>query len=200
MYNENQPMPWVGLIGAAGSGKDTVANILAHGWAYKRVAFADPVRMSLLNLDPLVPVPAYEGTLMRVSKLVGNLGWEDAKRRSPEIRALLQRLGTDVVRSMAPDLWVDQALATATDVDLGGQTPVFTDTRFQNEVDMIRNHGGIIIRVVRTGSINEAAGHVSEQLHTTVDADRIIYNNSTLPLLADNVHYAINTIMEDQHV
>lgn len=198
--NNDQPMPWVGLIGAAGSGKDTVANILASGWAYKRVAFADPVRQALLNLDPLVPVPTFEGTMVRVSALVNNLGWEDAKRRSPEIRTLLQRLGTDVVRSIAPNFWVNFATRVATDVVLCGQTPVFTDTRFQNEVDMIRANGGIIIRVVRDGLINEAAGHVSEQLWSTVDADLTIYNYDTLPILADNVHFAINTIMEDQYV
>lgn len=198
MYNENQPMPWVGLIGAAGSGKDTVANILAHGWAYKRVAFADPVRDALFKLDPLVFNS--NGTTQRVSDAVGSLGWEEAKRQNPDIRGLLQRLGTDVVRSMAPDLWVDQAETAAKDMGRWGQTPVFTDTRFQNEVDMIRHHGGIIIRVVRDGLINEAAGHVSEQLWSTVDADLTIHNYDTLPILAETVHHAINTLMEDQHV
>lgn len=185
--------PWIGLVGAAGAGKDTVAEILELRSGYKRVAFADPVRQALLELDPLI-----DGT-QRVSDAVTSTGWEAAKRNHPEIRTLLQRVGTDMIRTVSPHFWVTLALKEANEAISNGYIPVFTDTRFQNELDLIRINGGIIIKVERPEFDNVAAGHVSEELCATVHADYTINNDGDLETLYINTNAITNTILEDQY-
>lgn len=41
------PIKLVGLTGLAGSGKDTVANIMATHFGYRKLAFADPLYLEI---------------------------------------------------------------------------------------------------------------------------------------------------------
>lgn len=193
--------PWVGLIGAAGSGKDEVAQVLVRSFGYTRVAFADPVRQALLAVDPLIPthnhlerpewISPIPGTT-RLSTLLETMSYEEAKRKFPEVRALLQRMGTEAIRALDEDFWLKLAREAG---EAAPVAPVFTDTRFINEVLMVKSRG-IIIKVDRPGHTNTAAGHVSEEQWLGIKPDRTIINNATLQGLRFNTHFLMATILE----
>ena len=180
------PLPDIALTGAAGAGKDTVADILGFHFGYTRIAFADPVRACLLALDPKVTNDK------RVSDIVDRCGWEQAKRSYPEIRALLQRFGTDAIREIAPEFWIDCAFGAAM---LTVGPVVFTDTRFDNEVDAAREMGGYHIHVER--EVAPVVGHVSER-SITRKPDHIIWNIGTLLGLEAVVVDLVADIVDEQ--
>jgi hypothetical protein len=70
------------------------------------------------------------------------------------VRDLLQKLGTDALRNgLHPNVWVNALMADYKNDDETGQLPnwIITDVRFHNEAIAIKNQGGIIIRINRTG-------------------------------------------------
>jgi hypothetical protein len=184
------PAPLIGLIGRARAGKDTFADhlVMAHG--FTKASFAAPLKAAALRLDPLIPVlPAALGSqrpngifpqpiqlvVQRLSEVVRVHGWEEAKDKFPEVRAILQRLGTDAIRKIDDGFWVRQAVA-----GLDPDTPtVFTDVRFPNEADMLRSRGGVLIRIVRPGVMIAGSTHASETALDQYPVDMTVDNTGT---------------------
>lgn len=166
----------IGLSGYARSGKDTVADYLVGYHGFTKTSFADPMREALLRLDPNIDLDGYR---MHLSTALTALSWEEIKARSTEIRGLLQRLGTDVVRDMlGQDLWVEYAMSR-----LDADTPVvFADVRFVNEANAIKLHGGQVWRINRTGT-GAVNGHPSETALDGYDFDKVIDNGGDLTQL-----------------
>ena len=143
----------IGLCGYAQSGKDTAAAHLVESLGWARVAFADPLREMLYALNPALD----EWT--NVQSLVDKVGWEFAKK-DPEVRRLLQALGTEAGRKVLGDeIWVDVAAKKIR--KMLPANVVLTDVRFENEAQMILGMYGQIIRVERPG-VGAVNGHVSE--------------------------------------
>jgi hypothetical protein len=157
----------IGLSGYARSGKDTVAEILGqHG--FERRAFADTLRNMLYALNP------YIGPF-RTQEVVDSMGWEAAKVHYPELRVLLQRLGTEAGRDILGDnIWVDTTLSK-----LGVGDFVLTDCRFQNEANAVKAAGGQVWRVVRPGC-GPVNGHISEIAMDDYPHDAYIHNDGDL--------------------
>ena len=178
--------PIIGLSGYARTGKDTVAEILV-GHGYRRVAFADKIREALLLLNPSVDAHDALGRRATVAQVVSLIGWETAKDSVPEIRGLLQRLGSDMAHPMfGKDCWVRLGLAA-----VDGPT-VFTDCRFPLEADAIRERGGQMWRVIRPG-YGPVNGHVSEiALDGYLRWDRMLVNDRGLDELAAAVRHALD--------
>lgn len=157
----------VGIAGYARAGKDTAAQGLVDiGWT--KAAFADPLKRALEILDPIVDVD-YDGIGVSTDRLSDDLtlvgGWDVAKAVNPEIRRLLQVFGTEVGRNLfGEDFWVKQAL------DGAYPYTVFSDVRFKNEADAIREAGGIVIWVERPG-VGPLNDHASEN-----DLDRYLFD------------------------
>lgn len=170
----------VGLTGYAGSGKDcAAAGLVAAGWT--RQAFADPVRSMALAIDPLVVWPLFSPDPVRLSLLVAKRGWPVAKQ-APEVRRLLQTIGTDGVRAhLGADAWV-QAFDLARDRRSDTVAP---DVRFPNEALHIRRMGGIVIRIDRPG-VGPVNGHVSEAVDG-LEVDATVVNDGTVEQLQARV-------------
>lgn len=148
----------LGLTGMAGSGKDTVADALVQYHGYARLAFADPLRAMALSLNPIV---SCNSAIHRLSDAVEVYGWDVAKREYPEVRAILQRVGTDMVRNHVSDtFWVDKAMDTILTAG-EDQKWVVTDCRFPNEAEVI-NQAGWVILVERPGLEPLPGAHASE--------------------------------------
>jgi hypothetical protein len=170
----------VGLSGFAGSGKDSVAAVLVGNWGFARVAFADAVRDVLYAVDPVINTRD-DFIPIRLSEVVDGYGWDIAKR-DPEVRRLLQRVGTEAGRDiLGQDIWVDVGMRKA-DKALGRYTAdprtrppppakgvVFTDVRFDNEAHRIREAGGVIV-YVRRPAVQPVNDHVSERLAAEMEA------------------------------
>lgn len=142
----------IGLAGYAGAGKDTAAQgLIAQGW--QRIAFADAVREAAAALDPLVSGNA------RLSEIVLQAGWEGAKQL-PEVRRLLQRLGTEAGRDIhGDDCWLRIAERK---VKAATAPVVITDVRFPNEAAFVLA-SGTLVWIERPG-VGPANDHTSEAL------------------------------------
>lgn len=177
-----------GMMGYAQSGKDTFASFLIeHG--FQRVAFADTLRDMLYALDPM----AAQFETERVRTVVNRVGWDRAKTEYPEIRSLLQRLGTEAGRdTLDPNLWV---LMGEQKIEAANGPVVVTDCRFPNETYMIRRRGGTLIWVDRPG-VGPANGHASEHSVSRADADIVIENKGTL----DDLRSAAEALCKPRYV
>lgn len=165
----------VGIAGYARAGKDTAAQGLVDiGWT--KAAFADPLKRALETLNPIVDVD-YDGIGVSADRLSDDLkywnGWDSLKTANAEVRRLLQVFGTEVGRNLfGEDFWVKQAL------DGAYPYTVFSDVRFKNEADAIREAGGIIIWIdnPEVGPLND---HASENSITGDDIDLVWSNDFT---------------------
>jgi hypothetical protein len=184
-------MTLIALTGYARAGKDTVGRILLEEWGSGlRVAFADVLREMAYALDPFV---TYESGWVRLAHLVDEVGWDRAKTSSPDVRRLLQRLGTEAGREvLGTDIWVDTAFERKVVPALGRGIPVvITDCRFPNEAEAVTNHGGEVWRIVRPGA-KPALGHVSDRALDDYPVTRTIHNLGDMTHLRSEVQRTVN--------
>ncbi|MFF4495522.1 hypothetical protein [Streptomyces sp. NPDC001546] len=173
----------IALMGRAGSGKDTVGRRLVRTWAYTRVAFADPLKDMALRVDPVVTYePAGFGPVpVRLSDVVNRWGWEEAKRRSPETRRTLQRMG-QAVRKQDPNYWVALAMDKVAVADAWNLPVVLTDVRHVNECEALKARGFTLVRVVRpqAPALGANGAHESETALDDYPADVTVSNMGTV--------------------
>jgi hypothetical protein len=202
----------VGLTGHAGAGKDTVAQMMVDRGAV-RVGLADPVKqgVTLLNPDVADLEDSIHGYVVCDSVqdlLIENgwdgvdvhdpglfLAWDVVKRRYPRTRALLQRFGTDVCRSLFGDgIWLELAGRRVAAAD--AQIVVVPDIRFDNEAAWVRDHGGVLIHVIRPG-VGPINGHASDALDWLRNVEVMgIVNSGTLDELRATVDDLVDAWLE----
>jgi hypothetical protein len=170
----------IGLSGYAQSGKDTVADYLVKQHGFTKVSFADPIRQALILLDPKVTIADMQG--VPLSTAVAGLGWENVKVDSPDVRGLMQRMGTEVGRQLfGENFWVNQAMAKAAEYP----RVVFADVRFENEAKSILEASGAVWRV-------SANGHISETSLDNYSFTKEVNNIGSLEDLYETVDYLIS--------
>jgi hypothetical protein len=150
----------IGLSGYARTGKDTVADILVKEHGFTKIGFSDPLYEMALRLDPLIETSFWlsDDGHLPLSKVVAQHGWETAKDEYPEVRRILQALGTDAGREvLGENVWVDALLRR---VEPEGRY-VIRDMRFPNEFYAVENEGGATVRIERPG-YGPTNGHISE--------------------------------------
>lgn len=180
------PTTLIALTGLAGSGKDTVADLLVEQRGFSKLAFADALRreiaaafvidtphlthretkehpISALALDRCLDVEF----VLHVSKCYpeqfsfANLDQAMAAPRSA--RQILQWWGTEYRRTQDPDYWTKQLLREIKSRMLCGNTRfVIPDCRFQNEADLVRSLTGSIWQISRPELVKPPCAHVSE--------------------------------------
>lgn len=168
----------VGLCGRAGSGKDTVAGLLAQHYHFGTYSMADPIRAGLaamldLNPDTLTDRVCKEQTLPWLGK-------------SP--RYLMQTLGTDWGRWMVcDDIWI-KLMRRKWESVRHSHTPrlVVPDIRFDDEAKAILDQGGTVWRVERE-DLPPVEDHVSEAGITRQLITGIIKNNDSLSQLETRI-------------
>ena len=136
----------IGLLGFAGSGKGTVADILVSK-GFKKESFADPVK------DAVAAIFGWERSLLegdtdesRKFRETTDEFWTSRFKYDVTPRYMLQLMGTEVGRdTFNRDIWI-HCLEKKADQN---KNTVIADVRFANECDFIRSKGGLIVRVVR---------------------------------------------------
>ena len=175
----------IGLAGWARSGKDTVADYLVETCGYTKMSFAAPMKEAMYRLNPRITVNEIANTALRVG--IDVYGWDGIKERSPDVRGLLQRFGTEVGREMfGDDFWVNAAIKDVPD----GAKAVFSDVRYPNEADAIRRLGGKVWRVLRPG-VGPANEHASEHALNDYKFDKVIDNSSSI----NGLHSQVETLL-----
>jgi hypothetical protein len=177
----------VGLHGFAQSGKDTIGEELVEKYGFERLSFADIIRDAVYILNPIVfhnPM----GETGRVRDLVDEYGWEWCKVQYPEIRRLLQVMGTEVGRDLIYEaIWIDGLRNKIRNGDY-----VITDVRFDNEAEMIRsNREGFLVKIVRDG-VGPVNSHKSDSGLPDHLFDLIIDNDGSLEEFLESVEKIIS--------
>lgn len=177
-------MKLIVISGHAGSGKDTVARML---------------RDQLHEMDEgenKVLITHYADVLKYICKAL--FGWDGKKDEKG--RALLQYVGTDVVRKQNPNFWVDFTADILSFFDDCWDYVIIPDTRFPNELSRLNERGFDVVhlRVERPGFSSsltkEQQSHPSETALDHIQPDYLIVNDVGL----DGLRLKIKTwIAED---
>ncbi|QIG58502.1 deoxynucleoside monophosphate kinase [Arthrobacter phage DrSierra] len=179
------PAPLIGLIGKKRTGKDTFADKLVRDHGYTRVALADPLRDALYRLNPIMGTfPLLDNGLTRVREwrlqdVVDTLGWEKAKDYCPEVRIMLQRFGTEAIRTIDDRFWIRAAFDKIDALRAEGKPVVVTDVRYPNEADAVRDATGYLVRIVRDLP-DDGDSHASEKAMDDYREHLRIANNGSI--------------------
>ena len=89
---------------------------------------------------------------------------------------MMQYFGTDVIRNTIRDtFWVDRFK-----YEYDNAPVVIADVRFQNEIDMIHELGGIVIKLERVYKDDVFSRHRSEAIDLLRNIDYVIFNNKSI--------------------
>lgn len=182
--------PLIGLTGYSGSGKDSVARLLAERFRVARLAFADELKrevaaawnvdVSLFHDAGLKEVRLHQLALVRCTHVeFAARHWHLAQLDALKPRTVMQAWG-DWVTSRDPLHYVRAVDAQLREVaGTEPQAVIVTDVRLHREYEWLRTNGGVLWRVLRPGQ-RQPSGHSTEwqQRHWHVDAE-IVNDGST---------------------
>ena len=100
-------------------------------------------------------------------------------------REFMQYFGTDIMRKMYPNIWVDNTIKKI--LSEGSELAVIPDVRFPNEVEAILENGGEVIRLSR---VYEEDGHQSE---TCLDSEN--FDHSKFTYIIENADIGIDGLL-----
>ncbi len=145
----------IGLSGKAGSGKSTAGEYLRKVHGYHNFAFADALKDTV-------------GTAFGFSEeqLFGDLKEVIDPRWGVSPRWCLQWLGTEILRSRFPDIWIRHLRQDILDFhSTNGQRPIVViDVRFRDEAEALKRLGAVLIRIERANAppAQGIPNHISE--------------------------------------
>lgn len=139
--------------------------------------FADPLKLDIcINILGLTKDQCY-GTDDQKNELV-DCYWENKQLTAREV---MQMVGTDMFRTMQKNVW-----SAATIRKINNEKPsmaIIADCRFPNEVEAIKDAGGMVIK------LNRNPYNSSHSSEIALDADR--YDQNLFDLVIDNQNMTI---------
>ena len=209
----------IGITGLIGSGKDTAADYLCTVHGFKRMSFAGTLK------DAVAAVFGWDRELLEGSTKTSREWreqvdeWWANRLGIPDLtpRYILQQWGTEVCRkNFHDDIWIaslENKLRNSRD------DVVISDCRFPNEIQAIKQAGGMVVRVVRgpepewydaAVSLNRGANgnsswalsgrkleqlgiHASETAWVGTRFDVVLDNNGTL----DDLYQQVKRLVQD---
>jgi hypothetical protein len=179
----------IGVVGLIGSGKDTVSKRLEQKHGFRRDSFAKSLKdavSAMFNWDR--EMLEGNGDDSRQWREQPDEFWSKKFGKTVTPRWVLQHFGTEVMRQHMHDaIWIDSCLSR-----YNGEPTVISDTRFQNELKTIKEHGGEIILVKRgelptIEQMQERGAHKSEWDWMGWEFDHVIDNDGTKQKLFEKV-------------
>lgn len=140
--------------------------------------FADPLKKMCIEIFGLTYDQCY-GSDENKNEIVNCL-WPDTGK-AMTAREVMQYVGTNVFRKMQHNVWTDATIRRIQDENL--PLALIADCRFPNEVDAIKNAGGVVVKLNRN---LYDSNHESEK---ALDAD--VYDHSVFDLVIDNQDISI---------
>jgi len=185
-------MKLLGITGYKQSGKSTLARQAKIEFGFRRMGFAFPLKELIGNLWP-------------------DFTWEnihgDAKEEVLEVygksfREVAQAVGTDLLRTYDPDVWVR---ATRKVIELyqyqmgdAARDLVLDDVRFDNEAALIHELGGQVWEVVRPEPELENGGDVYRKMRKAFKRDPHVSEKGLLVASIDMV--ILNAFGLDEYI
>ena len=183
----------IGLCGAQGSGKDTVANILISEYGFVKLTFASTLKdvVAILFSWPrdLLEGLTEESRLWR--ETVDDFWSEKLSIPSFTPRKALQMIGTDLFRiHFNNDIWINivENKIGATLKNNPNTNIVISDCRFANEFSLIKQFpDSHIITILREKNIIKNLAHSSETEWVNYNFDAILQNDNSIDDLKSNL-------------
>lgn len=142
--------------------------------------FADPLKQMCIDILGLTKDQCY-GSDDHKNELVNCL-WPDTNEKMTA-REVMQYVGTDIFRKMQHNVWADATIRRIKNENL--PLALIADCRFPNEVQAIKNAGGIVIK------LNRNKYHSTHASETALNSD--VYSQSNFDLVINN-----NDISEEE--
>ena len=163
----------IGIAGFKGSGKDTLADLmLKYNKGFKKYSMADPIR----KMGKVFHFSINE-MLNPKMKEVENKFWGISWRK------FAQMTGTDLFRhNFRDDVWVRFAEYAITKTN---KNLIIPDIRFNNEAELIKKYGGIVIKVRREGCNGDS--HASERGVDDKYVDIFVDNDGSIKAMKKKV-------------
>lgn len=166
----------IGLVGAKGSGKSTVANYLVNNHGFTELTFAQALKdichtLSGISMDILDPKTNKNRKLRETLK---DPIWNMTGRE------WLQKIGTELFRDhFDSDIWLK--IIERKIIFDSTKKYVISDCRFKNEYQMIKNNDGDVWIINRPGIENKDSHRSETEWHTFVNlGDLEIINNGSI--------------------
>ena len=198
----------IGICGLIGSGKGTVADILVQEYRFKKISFADKLKDAVAEMFDwprhLLEGDTKEGRAWRETP---DTFWSRELEKDVTPRHVLQVFGTECMRHGFYDgIWVSLVKKTLLHDPVTNW--VIPDTRFPNEVNMIKSVGGTVWRIKRGENpewfdlfkdqgIPPKDIHPSEWAWAHTNFNFKILNNDDVDKLKSKVHRAIDDLQSN---
>ncbi len=183
----------IGITGRKRHGKDTLGDYLVKNHGYTKIGFADALKEACRHIFGFNDEQLY-GDL----KEVDDEFWKTSPRK------VLQYVGTDLFRdqiaNIMPDVKSDIWIKVVENKIL--QNPdkryVITDVRFENELEFLKKHNALTIKVQRD-TLTNVDSHVSESYIDQLETKYKILNNGTLEELYQKLDNVINFTIHNKY-
>tara|TARA_B110000285_G_scaffold61272_1_gene70427 strand:+ start:1270 stop:1854 length:585 start_codon:yes stop_codon:yes gene_type:complete len=176
----------IGIAGNAGSGKDTLGEnfekILAdQGIKAQRLSFAFELRKSLDEF---------------LIKETGISAFTKDKNEKNLIRPLLVCWGTDIMRKLNDNIWIEKIEPSL----LNDHVNIITDLRFPNELKWIKENNGFSLLIKRDGinPANEYEKLHNENMAQDVDLEFEIGNFDDQKLIQLTANEILNSLINQK--
>jgi hypothetical protein len=183
----------IGITGRKRHGKDTLGDYLVKHHGYTKIGFADALKEACRHIFGF-----------NDDQLYGDLKEVDDEFWKTSPRKVLQYVGTDLFRdqiaNIMPDVKSDIWIKVVENKIL--QNPdkryVITDVRFENELEFLKKHNALTIKVQRD-TLTNIDSHVSESYIDQLETKYKILNNGTLEELYQKLDNVINFTMHNKY-
>ena len=170
----------IAFAGRKQSGKTTCADGVVSYCDNKNVKiynFADPLKRDIcMNILGLNYDQCYGDDFAK--NTITDVIWDNKYLTAREV---MQFVGTDIFRKMKQDVWAGATINKITNEQK--DIALIADCRFPNEVEAVKNAGGIVIKLTRNPY---NSNHISE---TALDPEN--YDHSNFDMILDNTNISI---------
>ena len=177
----------IGITGHKFAGKSTVANMLSQILGYETCSFADKLKDVTCILSGCTREQLEDYDFKENELVPDYLRPYCLNAEKPTYRAFLQHFGSEVMRGVNDNIWIDCTLSNC------GKDAIISDCRFPNEAKAVKAIGGIVIKVVRPDA-KASDSHQSETMIDVIAPDYTLYNDTTLENLVAKVDVLVRLL------
>lgn len=174
-------MKLIALTGSKGCGKDTVGLYMKELFAdeAKTIAFADPIKLVVMDLFGLKDTDEYD----KFKRTFVTYQLPDCFSKQVQGRHLVREIGM-LMRGYDEQQFVEYIKSTL--LKEKDKIWVITDLRFENERQMVKELGGVVVKVPNEKKYS-ADTHITEKGFSSNNIDYILPNHGTTDMLLINL-------------
>lgn len=201
----------VAIVGRAGHGKDTLADMIIEEYSIQHTTQKGAKIERTESFRPFEKARFAEGVKRACAAITGYPISVFYDRESYTnvvkpfdftVRELMQKVGEGMRKTIHPDIWANTALMRCKH----NGNYLFCDTRYPNEIEMIKKVGGKIINIIRHDFVDSSLTSEESKSHSSETAldnyplneksDAIVINNSLEELRAVVKNSLIHSILQ----